>query len=166
MSNEEFWEQWVGSTVKPIECVKRHAKVREQDARRWINYRDEIKGTKVIVDMPDNAPTKSCDEFRHDACPHRLGQPQQGGVILKLSRPGFIWRCGCPCHRDRFAQAACSEQNDTQPGPASSPPRVGWAPFFFRTPGLSAWPDEYGRLGGGRVIGSPSPFLLSAGWQV
>ncbi|TDK98137.1 hypothetical protein [Mycobacterium paragordonae] len=102
MSNEEFWEQWVGSTVKPIECVKRHAKVREQDARRWITYPDEIKGTKVIVDMPDNAPTKSCDEGRHDACPHRLGQPQQGGVILKLSRPGFTWRCGCPCHRDPF----------------------------------------------------------------
>ena len=52
--------------------------------------------------MPQNAPTKSCDEGRHDACPHRLGGPQEGGVTLKLSLPGFTGRWGCPCHNDPF----------------------------------------------------------------
>lgn len=101
MSYDEFWEQWVGSTAPPIQCIKRHAKVRMKDGRRCITYPDEIKGQQVvIVDMPDNAPTKSCDQGRHDACPHRLGQPQEGGVLLKLSLLGFVWRCGCACHRD------------------------------------------------------------------
>jgi hypothetical protein len=45
----------------------------------------------VIIDMPDNALTKSCDQDRHDACPHRLGGPQEGRVTLKLSLPGFTW---------------------------------------------------------------------------
>jgi hypothetical protein len=102
MSDHEFWEQWVGSTARPIEYIKRGAKVRQKDGRRWISYPDEINGTKVIVEMPDNAPTKSCQQNRHDACPHRLGGPQEGGVTLKLSLPGFTWRCGCACHRDPF----------------------------------------------------------------
>ena len=107
MSNQELWEQWVGSTTKPILCIKRHAKIHNKiekngRTRRWITYPDEINGTKVIVEMPDNALTKSCDQDRHDDCPHRLGGPQEGGATLKLSLPGFTWRCGCLCHRDPF----------------------------------------------------------------
>ncbi|KAA1242521.1 hypothetical protein F0Q45_26245 [Mycobacterium simiae] len=102
MSDIEFWERWVGSTVRPVQCIKRRAKVHTRDGRRWISYPDEIDGAKVIVEMPIDAPTKSCDQGRHDACGHRLGGPQEGGVTLKLSLPGFTWRCGCPCHRDPF----------------------------------------------------------------
>jgi hypothetical protein len=95
------WEQWVGSTARPVEVIKRGAKVDVRDGRRWwIIYRDEINGQRVIVEMPSNAPTASCDKGRHDHCPHRLGGPQEGGVVLKLSLPGFTWRCGCPCHND------------------------------------------------------------------
>ena len=97
----EPWQQWVGSTTPPVQRIKRGAKVHRRDGRRWITYADEINGAKVIVEMPDNAPTKSCDQARHDDCPHRLGGPQEGGVILKLSLTGyFTWRCGCPCHND------------------------------------------------------------------
>jgi hypothetical protein len=80
--------------------IKRGAKVSTRDHRRWITYRDETNGIAVTVEMPSNAPTNSCDHGRHDHCPHRLGGPQEGGVILKLSPPGFLWRCGCPCHSD------------------------------------------------------------------
>jgi hypothetical protein len=102
MSDNEFWEQWVGSHTRPVEQVKRRAKVTIRDGRRWIAYPDVINGVDVIVEMPVDAPTKSCDQGRHDHCPHRLGGPQEGGVLLKLSLPGFNWRCGCPCHRDPF----------------------------------------------------------------
>lgn len=107
MSDKELWEQWCESTVRAIDCMKPGARVRtEKDQhgipRRWITYNDEIDGVKVIVEMPDDAPTKSCDEHRHDNCPHRLGQPQEGGVRLKYGLNYFVWRCGCPCHRDPF----------------------------------------------------------------
>jgi len=98
----EFWEQWAGSTTRPVEIIKRGAKIRTRDGQRWISYRDEINGVPVIVDMPRDAPTRSCDQGRHDRCPHRLGGPQEGGVVLKLGLPGFLWRCGCPCHNDPF----------------------------------------------------------------
>ncbi|SOJ57005.1 hypothetical protein MSIMFB_04483 [Mycobacterium simulans] len=100
MSDDEYWEQWCASTVEPVWRIKRRAKVRYVKGIRWITYLDEINGTKVIIDMPANAPTKTCDQGRHDHCRHRLGGPQEGGVILKVSLPGFMWRCGCPCHRD------------------------------------------------------------------
>jgi hypothetical protein len=69
--------------------------------------------------MPDNAPTKSCDQGRHDDCPHRLGGPQEGGVILKLSLAAgsFTWRCGCPCHNDPW-RAGRLFQNRTRSVPA------------------------------------------------
>jgi hypothetical protein len=102
ISDKEFWELWCESTSAPTERIKRHAKVRKIDGRRWITYPDEINGTKVIVEMPEDAHTKSCDQGRHDDCPHRLGGPQEGGALLKLSSPSFRWRCGCPCHRDPF----------------------------------------------------------------
>jgi len=94
------WERWVGSTARPVERVKRGAKVELRAGVRWITYRDEVDGTPVVVSMPSNAPSKSCDQDRHDDCPQRLGGPQEGGVILKLSLPGFTWRCGCACHND------------------------------------------------------------------
>jgi hypothetical protein len=50
------WEQWVGSTTPPIERIKRRARVDIRDGRPWITYPDEINGTNVIVEMPNNAP--------------------------------------------------------------------------------------------------------------
>ena len=96
----EPWEQWVGSAARPVERVARGAKVTLREGVRWIHYRDQRDGQPVIVEMPSNAPSKSCDEQRHDACGHRLGGTHEGGVILRLSLPGFLWRCGCPCHND------------------------------------------------------------------
>lgn len=97
---EQPWEQWVGTRVAPVERVQRGAKVTIRGGLRWISYRDVHEGQQVVVEMPSNAPTKSCDEERHDDCRHRLGGPQEGGLLLKLSRPSFLWRCGCPCHND------------------------------------------------------------------
>ena len=95
------WEQWVGTTARPVELPRRGAKLDMRDGQRWITYRDEINGQPVIVGpMPTNALTKSCDQGRHDQCNHRLGATYDGGVVLKLSLPGFLWRCGCPCHND------------------------------------------------------------------
>ena len=98
---EEYWEQWCRSTAEIPLCLKRGAKVtKRKDGRKWINYRDEINGRQVIVEMPDNASTKSCDQQRHDDSPHRLGGPQENGIYLKLGLNSFRWRCGCVCHRD------------------------------------------------------------------
>lgn len=96
----EQWEQWCGSTVQPEWRVKKRSKITEREGVRWITYPDVVNGGDVIVEMPVNAPTKSCHEGRHDHCAHRLGGPHEGGVLLKVSLPGFNWRCGCPCHRD------------------------------------------------------------------
>ena len=93
----ELWEQWVGSTAPPLEHRRPRARVTTRDGRKWITCPDELGGKKVIIEMPDNAPTKSCDQARHDSCPHRLGGPAEGGILFKYN---FVWRCGCPCHRD------------------------------------------------------------------
>lgn len=97
---DELWERWVGSIAPPVRQPKRGARVRVQDGTRWISFTDVRAGKPVVVDMPIDAPTGTCDRGRHDHCPHRLGGPQEGGVMLKLALPGFIWRCGCACHRD------------------------------------------------------------------
>lgn len=95
------WEQWAGSTTRPVELPKRGAKVEVRDGRRFITYPDETNGQKVIVGpMPSNALTNPCDQDRHDDCNHRLSAQCEGGIVLKLSLPGFLWRCGCPCHND------------------------------------------------------------------
>ena len=93
----EHWEQWVGSNARPLEHPSPRAPVTKRDGRRWITCPDELGGKKVIIEMPDNAPTKSCQQGRHDACAHRLGGPAEGGILFKYN---FLWRCGCPCHRD------------------------------------------------------------------
>jgi hypothetical protein len=31
---------------------------------------------------------------------HRRSGPHEGGVWLRITRPMFLWRCGCLCHRD------------------------------------------------------------------
>jgi hypothetical protein len=95
----EYWEQWCASTVQPEWRIKKRAKVTMRQGIRWIAYPDVINGVDVIVEMPVDAPTRSCHEGRHDDCAHRLGGPQEGGVLLKVSLPGFLWRCHCPCHR-------------------------------------------------------------------
>jgi hypothetical protein len=114
----EFWEQWAGSTTPPQSNIQRGAKVRveaqlstvgrdllggpitAEQTRRWITFTIDRDGATVTVDMPDNAPTKSCDEQRHDDCAHRLGGRTEGGVQLKAGLGYFVWRCGCVCHRD------------------------------------------------------------------
>ena len=93
----EHWEQWVGSNARPLEHPSPRARVTKRDGHRWITCPDELGGKKVIIEMPDNAPTKSCQQGRHDACAHRLGGPAEGGILFKYN---FLWRCGCPCHRD------------------------------------------------------------------
>ena len=93
----EFWEQWVGSTARPLEHRSPRARVTKRDGRNWITCPDELNGKKVIIEMPDNAPTKSCQRGRHDSCSQRLGAPAEGGILFKYN---FLWRCGCPCHRD------------------------------------------------------------------
>ncbi|ART74335.1 hypothetical protein BTO20_37570 (plasmid) [Mycobacterium dioxanotrophicus] len=97
----ELWEQWVTSTVHPIQGFKRGAKVFTRDGQRWITYPDILRGKNVTIEMPANAPTRKCDQGRHEHCPHRLGQPAEGGVqIVARYYQVFVWRCGCTCHRD------------------------------------------------------------------
>jgi hypothetical protein len=52
----DSWERWVGSTTPPIQRIKRRARVDTRGGRPWITHRDEINGTSVIVEMPNNAP--------------------------------------------------------------------------------------------------------------
>ena len=156
----ELWERWVGSTTPPVACTKRQAKIHKRGVRTWIAYPDEINGTRVIVEMPDNAPTKSCDQDRHDDCPHRLGGPQQGGVLLKLGLPGFLWRCGCPSHNDLAAPGGCSS-----PHRSASPPMRGLAGiFFFRCDRADA--QRPVRPAAGIGLRAPSPINRSAGRPV
>jgi len=88
----------------PVDCIKRRAKVFTREGRQWITFPDEIrrgkKTTPVIVEMPQDAPTKSCHEDRHHHCAHRRGALHEGGIWLKATRPAFLWRCGCLCHRE------------------------------------------------------------------
>src|SRR6185312_3966902 len=55
----EYSEQWVGSTARPLEHRSPRARVTKRDGRNWITCPDELNGKKVIIEMPDNAPTKS-----------------------------------------------------------------------------------------------------------
>jgi len=48
--------------------------------------------------MPLNAPTNSCQQGRHHQCNHRRGAAYEGGVLLKITKPSFLWRCGRLCH--------------------------------------------------------------------
>ena len=94
MSDEEYWEQWCGSTVPPVERIKRHAKIRYVEGIRWITYPDEINGAKVIVDMPVNAPTKTCDQGRHDhlpAPPRRTARRRRSSQGVSAWVPLAVW---------------------------------------------------------------------------
>ena len=101
--HSDLWEPR-DDTPQPADCIKRQARVDTREGRRWIIYPDEIrrgkKTTHVIVEMPQDAPTKSCHEARHHQCSHRRGGPHEAGVWLKVTRPLFLWRCGCFCHSD------------------------------------------------------------------
>ncbi|GAB5021203.1 hypothetical protein JHV675_51300 [Mycobacterium avium subsp. hominissuis] len=66
------WERWTGSTTPPQWRLIKRAKVDKRGGIKWITFPDTINGVDVIVEMPENAPTKSCHENRHDHCPHRL----------------------------------------------------------------------------------------------
>ncbi|GAB4983844.1 hypothetical protein MAHJHV58_49080 [Mycobacterium avium subsp. hominissuis] len=98
---EDLWEPR-NHTAGPVDCIKSKAKVQVRDGVKWITYRDEIRRARktipVIVEMPENAATKSCHEGRHHQCNHRRGARHEGGVWLKVTKPAFIWRCGCLCH--------------------------------------------------------------------
>ncbi|SHY53743.1 Uncharacterised protein [Mycobacteroides abscessus subsp. abscessus] len=107
MTEQTPWQQWVYSTANPVVITKYRAKVDVRDGRKWIAYNDVLsdkrgRETKVIVEMPIDALTKSCDQGRHDDCAHGLGRRAEGGIYLKLSKPTFLWRCGCRCHREEF----------------------------------------------------------------
>lgn len=97
---DDFWEPRT-QRPHPIDCIKRKAKVDIRDGVKWITYHDDLgrgrRKNPVIVEMPQDAPTKSCDEGRHHQCNHRRGARHEGGVLLS-NRPMFLWRCGCLCH--------------------------------------------------------------------
>ncbi|WP_441964834.1 hypothetical protein [Mycolicibacterium houstonense] len=86
-----------------VECIKAKAKIDIRDGVKWITYPDEIRKSRktinVIVEMPENALTKSCHEGRHHQCNHRRGARHETGVWFRVTgRLGFTWRCGCLCH--------------------------------------------------------------------
>lgn len=69
--------------------------------RKLITFTYERDGKRYVCkDMPEDAPTKACDEGRHLDCNHRAGTRCEGGVQLKGGPDYFIWRCGCACHTD------------------------------------------------------------------
>jgi hypothetical protein len=98
----DFWEPHRSAPI--VDRIKAKAKVEIRDGRKWITYPDEIRrgrqSIRVVVEMPDNALTKSCHEGRHHQCGHRRSGPHEGGIGLKITKPSFIWRCGCHCHTD------------------------------------------------------------------
>lgn len=98
---DDFWEPR-DKYPDPVDRIKPKAKVQIRAGVKWITYHDEIRRSRqtipVIVEMPENAATKSCHEGRHHQCDHRRGARQEGGVWLKITKPAFIWRCGCLCH--------------------------------------------------------------------
>lgn len=98
---DDFWEPR-DKHPGPVDCIKPKAQVQVRDGVKWITYPDEIRRSRknipVIVEMPENAPTKSCHEGRHHQCDHRRGARQESGVWLKVTKPSFRWRCGCLCH--------------------------------------------------------------------
>ena len=140
------------------ERIKRHAKIRYVDGIRWITYPDEINGTKVIVDMPVNALTKSCDQGRHDSCPHRLGGPQEGGVISKcLCRASLAVRLPLPPRPvPRRPPVLTTPHARARPTPAL---QEDWPdPLFFRWWRRRAPRDRRtSHLSGGR---NPQPLIL------
>ena len=95
----QCWEQWVGSTARPVE----QSSTAPGDQARWPQLdhlpRRNQRPQRHRRDARQRAD-KHCDHGRHDHCAHRLGGPAEGGVVLKLGLPGFLWRCGCPCHND------------------------------------------------------------------
>lgn len=109
------------STVPPQQNIQRGAKVRTEMLTYTVGrdlhgdpITEAVRGRKFITftyqrpdgvkeyieDMADDAPTQSCHDGRHDDCNHRAGMRCEGGVQLKGGLDYFIWRCGCPCHRD------------------------------------------------------------------
>ena len=82
----------------------------------------------MIVEMPQDAPTKSCDEDRHHQCAHRRGGPHEGGIWLKVTRPLFLSGLELPqrpaTHRNVVLTLASH-------GPANPSPGGGWRGQFF-----------------------------------
>jgi hypothetical protein len=49
--------------MRPSDEISKDVRVSDvRGGRPWITYPDEINGTNVIVEMPDNVPTKPCDQ--------------------------------------------------------------------------------------------------------
>lgn len=63
--SEDFWEPRDKYSA-PVEAIKHKAKVDIRDSVAWITYPDDHgRGRRKkpgIVEMPENAPTKSCNE--------------------------------------------------------------------------------------------------------
>jgi hypothetical protein len=80
-------EQWVGTTTRPVERVKRHAKIHNRDGRKRITYPDEINGVKVTVEMPQNAPPSPATKAATTRARIELGRwlsPVGSGIIVEL----------------------------------------------------------------------------------
>ena len=97
----QCWEQWVGSTARPVERIKPRARVTKRDGRNWITFPDEINGRNVIVEMPDNAPTKSLRPRTPRplrASPRRPGRRRR--PCSSSACPGSSGAADAACHRD------------------------------------------------------------------
>lgn len=96
LSDLDPWKAWTCTRETPYHATKKDARVKvRDDGTKWITFRDFRKGKKVIVQMPENALTKTCDRGTHPECGHNVGGPYEGGILLRFN---FLWRCGCPCH--------------------------------------------------------------------
>jgi len=106
----EFWEQWMGSTARPVERIKYRARVTKRDGRKWITYRDELNGRNVIVEMPDNAPTKHCDHGRATTTARTglAGRPKAASCSSSAC-PGSSGGADAPATTTHTGPAACSD---------------------------------------------------------
>ena len=85
-----------------------------QPARQRRPCRSSWAGAQPALPMVVGALLTSCDQGRHDGCPHRLGGRQEGGVTLKLGlrgfvcRPAAVARCGVITMTNRRITVRCA----------------------------------------------------------
>lgn len=74
LSDLEPWKAWTCTRQNPFHAPKKGARVKvRDDGTKWITFRYFRKGKTVIVDMPHNAATKSCNTGKHHRCDHNTG---------------------------------------------------------------------------------------------
>ncbi len=139
---DDFWEPRQ-HPPGPVDCIKPKAKVQVRDGVKWITYPDQIhksrKTIPVIVEMPENAATKSCHEGRHHQCNrrhhqcnHRRGARHEGGVWLKkspnLPSYGAAAASATPIQNESGCCSSRSRSRGPPPPPQSE--AVGSPPFL------------------------------------